>query len=103
MGKTRVVHVKKERYDIYIGRPSIFGNPFKIGQDGNREEVIEKYRQWISGSAFQDIEPIRRKSIVNCIRFLKGRILGCWCKPRACHGDVLAEMAESDGDKSLRS
>ena len=40
---TRVVHCKREPFDIYIGRPSKWGNPFVIGRDGNREQVIEKY------------------------------------------------------------
>ena len=44
----KVVHCKKEPYDIYIGRPSKWGNPFSIGKDGTREEVIEKYREWIN-------------------------------------------------------
>ena len=38
--KTRVVNCKKEPYDVYIGRPSKWGNPFKIGRDGSRQEVI---------------------------------------------------------------
>jgi hypothetical protein len=44
---TRVVHCKKEPFDIYIGRPSKWGNPFRIGKDGSREDVIQKYRDWI--------------------------------------------------------
>jgi len=44
---TRVVHCKKEQYDCYIGRPSKWGNSFVIGKDGTREEVVEKYRQWV--------------------------------------------------------
>jgi len=50
MTKTRVVHCKREVYDVYIGRPSKWGNPFKIGVDGTREEVIEKYRNYIQNS-----------------------------------------------------
>lgn len=47
MSPKRVVHCKKEPYDVYIGRPSKWGNPFVIGKDGTREEVIAKYAEWI--------------------------------------------------------
>ena len=81
---TKVVHCKKdESYDIYIGRPSKWGNPFKIGRDGTREEVIEKYRQYI----------LSNKSLMKDIHELKGKTLGCWCHPKLCHGDVLSELA----------
>ena len=43
---TTVVKIDQP-YDVYIGRPSKWGNPFRIGPDGNREEVIRKYRDWI--------------------------------------------------------
>jgi len=46
MPETRVVHCKKEPYDIYIGRPSKWGNPFEIGVNGDRLQVINLYRQW---------------------------------------------------------
>ncbi len=83
MTKTRVVHCKRESYDVYIGRPSKWGNPFKIGADGTREEVIEKYRNYIQDSYLLDH-----------IQELKGKTLGCYCKPAACHGDILAELTE---------
>lgn len=79
----KVVHCKKEPYDIYIGRPSEWGNPFVIGPDGDRSEVIEKYRQWI----------LTQNHLMNKIHTLRGKTLGCWCAPQACHGDVLLELA----------
>ena len=83
--KTRVVHCKVEPFDIYIGRPSKWGNPFKVGKDGSREEVIQKYRQWVRTN------PMLMTQLTT---ELKGKVLGCWCKPDACHGDVLAELAD---------
>lgn len=82
--RTRVVHCKKELYDVYIGRPSKWGNPFTIGKDGTREEVIEKYRKYL----------LSRKDLLSCLSELRGKVLGCWCSPKACHGDVLAHMAD---------
>lgn len=83
--ETRVVHCKKEPFDVYIGRPSKWGNPFKIGKDGSREEVIQKYRHWILAN------PVL---VAQLPTELKGKRLGCWCKPYACHGDVLVELAD---------
>ena len=80
---TRVVHCKKEPFDVYIGRPSKWGNPFKIGPDGTREEVIEKYKDYLWS----------RKDLVACIPELRDKVLGCWCHPKPCHGDVLAKIA----------
>jgi len=85
---TKVAHCKKEKYDIYIGRPSKWGNPFTIGRDGTREQVIEKYRRWI----------MTQPELLAALPELKGRVLGCWCKPKACHGDVLAELADALSD-----
>lgn len=80
--KTTVVNKKHSQYDVDIGRPSIWGNPYKIGRDGTREEVIEKYRQYLYRSP---------KLLVN-LGDLRGKRLGCYCSPEACHGDVLVEM-----------
>ncbi len=80
-----VVHCKRARYDVYIGRPSKWGNPFSIGKDGTREEVINKYRNYISNSP----------ELLNALPELRDKILGCWCKPLPCHGDVLKELVEA--------
>jgi hypothetical protein len=82
---TTVVHCKRETYDVYIGRPSPWGNPFEIGRDGTRADVIKKYRAWI----------VEQPALVAALPTLKGKRLGCWCAPAACHGDVLAELAEA--------
>lgn len=78
----RVVHCKKERYDIYIGRPSKWGNPFRSGRDGTREQAIEKYERYIRANP----------ELMNAIPELEGKILGCWCAPKPCHGDVLLKL-----------
>jgi hypothetical protein len=78
-----VVHCKKEKYDAYIGRGSIWGNPFRIGEDGNREEVIQLYMDYL----------LRKPELIMRIGELKGKILGCWCDPLPCHGDVLSALA----------
>lgn len=80
---SKVVHCKREPYDVYIGRPSKWGNPFEIGRDGTREEVIALYRNYVlTTSLFLDLPE------------LKDKVLGCWCSPKPCHGDVLIELLE---------
>lgn len=81
---TRVVKCGRQPFDVYIGRPSKWGNPFKIGRDGDRLAVIEKYRQYLT----------TRPDLAEAARVeLHGKVLGCWCYPKPCHGDVLAEIA----------
>lgn len=84
----RVVHCKRESYDVYIGRPSKWGNPFKLGPGESRADAIAKYRKWLWGQP---------ELIAAARRELRGKVLGCWCAPKACHGDVLLEVANSEG------
>jgi hypothetical protein len=80
----RVKHIKEEteENDVYIGRPSKWGNPFVIGIDGNRNEVIAKYRQYIHESGLE-----------HDVKELKGKNLVCYCAPKKCHGDLLLKLA----------
>ena len=83
-----VVNKHKESYDVYIGRGSKWGNPFKIGEDGTREEVIEKYRGYL-WDMIQNGD-ITRSDLMS----LRGKRLGCFCKPLPCHGDILIKAVE---------
>ena len=80
---TKVVNVRKTKnYDVYIGRGSSWGNPYAIGPDDDREEVIRKYKY--------DFDRGFLKGGKEDFRELAGKTLGCYCKPEACHGDVIA-------------
>lgn len=83
MTQTIVVNKYQNKYDIYIGRGSKWGNPFNIGKDGNREEVIQKYEMYL----------LNNFELMSSLPKLKGKVLGCFCKPKACHGDILAKYA----------
>ncbi len=88
---TTVVNVDKgEKFDVYIGRGSKWGNPYAIGFDGDRDEVIQKYKY--------DFEKGFLKFTKEDVLELKGKTLGCHCKPAACHGDVLAEYLNTIDD-----
>lgn len=103
---TRVVNIKREtRYEglkstsdyEYIGRGSYWGNPYSMfegNDDGgvdDRDEVIRKYKYDFDFDMF----PNKNKS--ELIK-LKGKRLGCFCKPAACHGDILADYLNSQDD-----
>jgi hypothetical protein len=88
---SRVVHCKKDKYDIYIGRPSKWGNPFShlngtLAQFkvDSREEAIARYREWI----------VQQPELMAALGELKDKVLGCWCAPKDCHGNVLVELCD---------
>lgn len=87
MNPIRVVHCKVDPFDVYIGRPSKWGNPFLLGRDGDRATVIAKFRHYL------DACPELRAAAV---KELSGKTLGCYCAPLPCHGDVLAEVIALD-------
>lgn len=68
---------------VYVGRPSKWGNPFQIGKDGDRDQVVRKYRAYIEG----------QPELLAALPELKGKDLVCWCAPASCHADVLVAMA----------
>lgn len=85
MSITNVVHIRDKVHDVYIGRPSKWGNPYVIGRDGDRDEVIAKYERFILGN----------HELLSALSELKGKTLGCFCKPLACHGDVLVRLVDT--------
>ena len=87
MAHRLVVHCKRSRHDVYTGRPSKWGNPFQVGRDGTREEVIERYERSM----------LTQPELLDALPELADKTLGCWCAPRACHGDVLARLANARG------
>jgi hypothetical protein len=88
--QTVVVNIYKEQFDTYIGRAGrgydgYFGNPFRMGTGISRESVVQKFQKYFIDRIEKDTEFKRR------ILALKGRRLGCFCKPKVCHGDVIAD------------
>lgn len=98
---TRVVNVREESCDVFIGRPGWFGNPFIIGRDGNREEVIYKMDNWLrTGNNFGCAEATeeRRQWVLGHLSELKGQRLGCFCEPLPCHGNIYVRIMEEKGN-----
>ena len=97
-----VVHCNKKPYDIYIGRPSKWGNPYTHHADketlaehvvSSREEAIAKYKEYI----------LAKPELLKDLDELEDKVLGCWCMPDdgsfpipyVCHGQVLLELIDS--------
>lgn len=92
---TKVVNKNKESFDVYIGRGSKWGNPFShksgtkaIYKVSSRKKAIEEYKRWI---LYGD-----GRHLLNDLHELSGKRLGCFCKPKACHGDVLLELLKTN-------
>lgn len=95
---TKVVNRYKEPCDIVIGRSHEdhhFGNPFSVGtssiaklQMPTRYEAINAFHEWLTGTNYQGIEQSRRAWVLENLETLRGKTLGCTCKPKNCHGDV---------------
>lgn len=88
---TRVVNLRRERFDVYIGRAGkgqdgYFGNPFKA------DEGLATFRSYFLTKLARDAEFKRRVSE------LRGKVLGCFCKPGPCHGDVIVEWLEATAE-----
>lgn len=89
-----VVNVRHtSQFDVYVGRPSPWGNPFSHKPSAHarwrvktRQEAVERFEEWLMSQP-ELVERVRRE--------LRGKVLGCWCRPAACHADVLARVANS--------
>jgi hypothetical protein len=96
---TRVVNRRTERAaeTVYIGRGSPWGNPFSHKPSSfdvvvvpTVAEAIERYREWLIDRLYR--EPGLREELLR----LDGQVLGCYCKPGPCHGDVLVALIEAE-------
>lgn len=76
---------------VYIGRGSKWGNPFRIGIDGDRAAVIAKYETWLR----------RQHHLLRALDELRGRNLLCFCAPKVCHGDLLLRLANASREERI--
>jgi hypothetical protein len=96
---TTIVNVRKAKFDVYIGRPGPFGNPYKIGKRANREEVL------VAFSVYFERRVNREQWFRQEVEKLKGKVLGCYCAgdapltakdPHVCHGQIIAEWLDDE-------
>ena len=76
---------------VYIGRGSQWGNPFRIGADGDRAAVIAKHERWLRG----------QHHLLRALDELRGRDLICFCAPLPCHGDLLHRLANASREARI--
>jgi len=94
---TYSVQVKNKRTytgaGCYVGRPSPLGNPFTIGKDGDRDEVVEKYEIWLVEQLKTDT-PAKYEfdRLLTRLKLLHSLVLVCWCWPKRCHADIIAKL-----------
>jgi hypothetical protein len=80
-----------------VDRSSVLGNPYYIGRHGNRAQVIQKYREWLADKLIQNdpnCEVCREFYRLFQIAKFGDLVLACWCKPKACHADVIKSAIE---------
>lgn len=94
----KVVNLNSDAYDVYIGRPSKWGNPFSHLDDSiaefkvaNRTEAITKYKSYI----------LSTPELLYSLHELDGKVLGCHCKPLPCHGDILIQLRHDQLSEEL--
>uniref|UniRef100_A0A6M3LIG7 DUF4326 domain-containing protein n=1 Tax=viral metagenome TaxID=1070528 RepID=A0A6M3LIG7_9ZZZZ len=85
----KVINLHKEKYDVYIGRGSMFGNPYPLTHSNTRKIVIDLYREWF----YNQLKYPEFKAAVEKLRDVD--TLGCYCKPLPCHGDIIVEYLEN--------
>lgn len=83
MSHPLVVHLRKAPFDVRIDRATIWGNPLRRERTESTEQLLIRYRAWLSTQIH----------LLKQLHRLKDQRLGCWCAPGPCHGDVLAELA----------
>jgi hypothetical protein len=83
----RIVHCKKEPFDVLIDRTTKWGNHYEIGKDGTREEVVLKHLIWV----------VQQPELMMSLEELRGKTLGCWCDPKLCHGYNYVYLIEGAG------
>jgi hypothetical protein len=85
-------------HDVYIGRPSPLGNPYRVGnQPGSRDAAIQSYREWLymhthtlstAGKQMSELRRIGKLADIGDVNLV------CWCAPKACHGDVIKQYLD---------
>ncbi len=83
----RVVKKGEAAYDVYVGRPSKWGNPFVITARLTRDEAVAAYEEWLRG----------RPDLLAALPELKGKVLSCHCAPKRCHAEILLKLMKEQG------
>ena len=99
MAETKVRNKSNTKEGIYIGRGSVFGNPWSSKKSkydtivvSSDKEAIANYKLWVTGEGFLDFRQKELFVLTKSLKHLKNETLLCYCYPGVCHGDVLVEL-----------
>ena len=95
---TSLVNIRKHKADLYIGRPTQWGNPFRMKFEDEREWVVAAHMRWLKGIEYQNFEQGKREWILSNLYLLEEKILGCYCSPKPCHGDNYIDLIKDRCD-----
>ncbi len=84
---TSIINLRYEQADVYCGRGSAYGNPYKIGVDGTRDDVCDKFELYF-------LKRLQDSKYRAMVMSLKGKRLGCYCKPLRCHLDTIKKYLD---------
>jgi len=106
--KTKLVHCQKENYDVLIDRRTKWGNPYSLHHTLTLDEAKYLGAVHREGGSITRADAIalyewylrNNQELLNDLESLRGLTLGCWCKPQACHGDVILKLLDETEDKS---
>lgn len=84
----KVVNKYWEPHEVYIGRGSIWGNPFRMASEADRVTVVAKHKQHLWKQIKDGV--ITKQMLLS----LDGKRLGCYCAPKACHGDNIVKAVK---------
>lgn len=103
MAHPLVVHWRQAPFDVLITRDSRWGNPFSHKPDSkamvivdSRSTAIKAFEEWLLTSDDVDAKWMREH-----LHELEGKVLGCWCAPQRCHGEVLARLANPGSEPEV--
>ncbi|QAY01116.1 hypothetical protein ASwh1_48 [Aeromonas phage Aswh_1] len=95
MKKCVAVNINKEPCDVVVMRPSKWGNPVFLKKEEDRDVVLEQYKNYL-------MKQIRSGNLTRAdFKELEGKRLGCCCKPKKCHADILAYVVNKLFEPSL--
>lgn len=108
---TTIVNIRRDACEVYCGRRKgtnkHYGNPFSHLADipttvqvQNREEACNRFESWIREETDHDVESIRRLWILANLKNLRGKVLGCFCKPLRCHCETYLALLNEEADEA---
>lgn len=94
LGNIRIGNKSRGDEGIYVGRPSVFGNPFRQDNDFTRDAAILEYAAFLRHEIQTPCSKVNRALKQLAMRVANGEdlVLTCWCAPKRCHAEIIREV-----------